>query len=448
MAPQIVPQLVRKICLRCSLQMFASFNFTNLEVLGIKMAVAQQAEEIIRLRRLANLTDQFRDIRQDVQENAERLEGLGSDATDLEEDVRARLDTQFGRLNNAELYSREVNRQVQELKSTVATQAADIRNLKEMNEEKDQQIMDLMDLVQAQGQQIQAALNVTGSFAQSQRSQDARIDSLVQNSTADSFAIRQRVDKIDATLDEAFSSVKTDVEALAILLEQAVADQMSREELIHANISVIANNVSQTAAYVENIYAELVLSVGSVLNTVRAQEEALLQLANDTAAGQQAVSDAVARLVAAGGAGGAAAGDDDVASLRAMVALQQELLANLSTSTRLDLSQIEQRFSSSLLLLNETFQRELANVEISMRAGLSRNTSSSPDNEEIIQQQQIGNLNAVSAEHKLCFLSFVQRNACRFGAVRKLLKCDDSLTNFEKTFVNNTMLLQINWSRP
>ena len=126
-----------------------------MEVLDMKLMVAKQQEEIARLRLIANVSDQVKELQDDLDDHGDQIDDLNEDTDNLEELVTTRLDAQTRRIDTVQNYSQEINKELQQLKTLVSSQAADITELMKANAAQEQQIQNLMELLNAQAIQVQ-----------------------------------------------------------------------------------------------------------------------------------------------------------------------------------------------------------------------------------------------------------------------------------------------------
>ena len=330
----------------------------ELEVLGMKMTVAKQEEEIARLRLLANVSDQVNVLQDNLDDHGDQIDDLNEDTDNLEELVVTRLDAQTRRIDTVQNYSQEVSKELQLLKTLVSNQAADISELKQVNAAQEQQIQNLMGLLNAQVIQVQTLTKDTNSqlddIVSLQASQDLRVTSLVLNSTEEDRGMKQRLTEISTNLQEIRDEVSNRVTKLETELQQAIVDQMNRAQMVISDISAVRTNFTQNAEYVQNIYAELQQSLLRLVNRIEMQERTMINLINETRTGlEEATENAIDIMPPTGPT------LEDLETLRVRLSTQEVRVASLNSSVRNQLTEIEDRFNSRLVMLNSTIRDEV-----------------------------------------------------------------------------------------
>ena len=333
----------------------------GLDVLDVKMTVAKQQEEIARLRLLANVTDQVNELVDNLDDHGDQIEDLNEDAENLEQLVTTRLDAQMTRIDTVQSYSQEVNNELQELRALVSNQADEIAQMKMTNEAQEQKIQNLMVMLSQQVQQIQTLTQDTNrqlnEMAAVQANQDTRITSIVQNYTDEDRAIKERIDTIVMSINEIKDEVNNRVTSMEAQFQQAIADQLTREQMIAADISVVTANFTQNAEYVQNTYAELTQSLYQLVNRIEMQERNLMSLMNNTGMDLEDNNDnAIDNMPPIGTNFG------DLEALRMRVATQEMRVDSLNSSIRTELSQIEETFASSLMNLSSLIRTDISNA--------------------------------------------------------------------------------------
>ena len=339
----------------------------ELEVLGMKMTVAKQQEEIARLRLLANVSDQVNELQDNLDDHGDQIDYLNEDTDNLEELVTTRLDAQTRRIDTVQNYSQEVNKELQQLKTLVSNQAADLSELKQVNAAQEQQIQNLMGLLNALAIQVQTLTKDTNSqlddIVSLQVDQDVRVTSLVLNSTEEDREMKQRLTEISTNLQEIRDEVNNRVIKLETELRQAIEDQMNREQMMVSDISVARTNFTQNAEYVQNIYADLQQSLLRLVNRIEMQERTMINLINETRIGLEEDRDNTIDTMPPTGPT-----LEDLETLRVRLSTQEVRIASLNSSVRNQLTEIEDRFNSRLVMLNSTIRTEIGRNAISSNA--------------------------------------------------------------------------------
>ena len=329
-----------------------------MEVLDMKLMVAKQQEEIARLRMIANVSDQVNELQDDLDDHGDQIDDLNEDTDNLEELVTTRLDAQTRRIDTVQNYSQEINKELQQLKTLVSSQAADITELMKANAAQEQQIQNLMELLNAQAIQVQTLTKDTNSQLDDivllQANQDTRIASLVLNSTEEDRLMKQRLTEITKNLEEIRDEVSSRVTRLKTELQQVITDQMNREQLVNADISVFRTNFTQNAEHVQNIYAELQQSLVRLVNRIEMQERTIMNLINETRIESEDNDDNTIDTMPPTGPT-----LEDLETLRVRLSTQEVRVASLNSSVRNQLTEIEDRFNSRLVMLNSTIWTEI-----------------------------------------------------------------------------------------
>ena len=361
--------------------------------------VAKQEEEIARLRLIANVSDQVNELQDDLDDHGDQIDDLNEDTDNLEELVTTRLDAQTRRIDTVQNYSQEINKELQQLKTLVSSQAADITDLKKANAAQEQQIQNLMELLNAQAIQVQTLTKDTNSQLDDivllQANQDTRITSLVLNSTEEDRLMKQRLTEITKNLEEIRYEVSSRVTRLETELQQAITDQMNREQLMSLDISAVRTNFTQNAEHVQNIYAELQQSLVRLVNRIEMQERTIINLINETRIESEDNDDNTIDTMPPTGPT-----LEDLETLRVRLSTQEVRVASLNSSVRSQLTEIEDRFNSRLVMLNSTIWTEMRrNVTSLSPQGNGQSVSKFKSNFQIFRHGVISFQNLSSQNH-------------------------------------------------
>ena len=324
----------------------------------MKLMVAKQQEEITRLRLAANVSDQVNELQDYLDDHGDQIDNLTKDTDNLEELVTTRLDAQTKRIDTVQNYSQEINKEVQQLKTLVSNQAADISELKRVNSAQEQQIQNLMQLLNAQVIQVQTLTKNTNSqlddVVSIQASQDIRLTSLVLNSTEEDRAMKQRLTEITMNLQEIRDEVSSSVTRLETERQQDITDQLGREQMMSASISMVRTNFTELTAYVQNIYTDLQQDLLQLSNRIKMQERTMINLINETRMELEENNDNTIDTMPSTGPT-----LEDLEALRVRLSTQEVRLASLNSSVRNQLTEMEDRFNSKLVMLNSTIWTEI-----------------------------------------------------------------------------------------
>ena len=330
----------------------------------MKMTYASQQEEIARLQVLANVTEQVNDLQGDLDEHGDRIDNLDEDTNDLESLVTTRLDAQMSRIDTVQKYSQQVNKEVQELRELVRNQAAEISEMKRLGQQKDQQIQNLMELMSAQTLSVQALSTETKNKLQdvvfTQTNQERRFNSLAQNSTEENLSIKQRIEELSFSLDNVKAAVTNTTQSMEESLQEAIAEQIDREQEMNSDITMVRTNISENAQVIQNIYLELVTSLSLLRSRINRQERTMAKFINETREPAEEGNNVIETMPPTGPT------LEDLEALRVRLSTHEGMVSSLNSSVRSQFNSIQERFNSRILNLNTTLRTELANVVLSI----------------------------------------------------------------------------------